>query len=141
MGVGRRRVGAAGTALPERGTPFGGHGGADAPPPILRLTPESETEARAALLGAGWWLGLLTAVWLLTLLPPVLRWTRPFWAEQLLLLGALGWYIGGPRPFTVALLAAWAAVRLVRVGRFGLMLWHGWTAAPSTAGSGASGRG
>jgi hypothetical protein len=139
-GMGRSRVGASGTALPERGTPFGGCAGPDAAPPVLRLTPESETETRAALLGASWWLGLLTAVWLLTLLPPVLRWTRPFWPEVLLLLGALGWYIAGPRSVPVALLTAWAGVRLVRVARFGLLLWHRWTVRVSTVGSGAAAR-
>ena len=95
---GRLRVSAGGTALPERGTPFAGHGSPDAEPPLLRLTPDAEDEARAALLGAGWWLALLIGVSLLALMPAVLRWTRPFWPEQLLLLGLLGWCLAGPRP-------------------------------------------
>jgi hypothetical protein len=134
------RVGAGGLTVPERGTSFGGHGGPDATAPVVRLTPESERDTRAALLGAGWWLALLAGVWLLTLMPAVLRWTRPFWPEQLLLLGAVGWYLAGPRPVPLALLAAWAGVRVLRIGRFAVRVWHAWTTGANPAASAAAGR-
>ena len=129
-GVTRTRVGAGGTALPERGTPFGGQGGPEASAPVLVLTPIAERETRLALLGAGWWLALLVTLWILTLFPSLLKWTRPFWPEQLVLLGAFGWYLAGPRLVVLALLLAWTAVRLVRVSRLGVRLWNLWTANP-----------
>ena len=130
--AGYARAGAGGTALPERGTGFGGSGEPGAAAPVVRLIPVAVRETQGGrLVGVSWWLGLMVGVWLLTMMPALLRRTRPFWPEQLVLLGAVGWYIAGPRPVVVALLAAWAVVRLIRVGRFSSHLWNGWTASPN----------
>ena len=101
----------------ERGTPFAAWGGPDVAAPAFRMIPDREREAQAARLGAGAWLAVVAVVWLLSLVPAVRRRTRSFWPEQLLILGAIGWYVAGPRPVTLAFLAAWATVRLVRLGR------------------------
>ena len=140
-GMTRNRAGAGGSALPERGTPYSGQGGPESAVPVLVLTPSTEHENRSALLAACLWLALMTTVWFLSLMPSLLRWTRPFWPEQLVLLGALGWFFVGPRPMVLALLTGWAAVRLVRVGRLGVRLWHAWTMENSAMASGVMPRG
>jgi hypothetical protein len=127
------RAAAGDTALPERGTTSAAHADPGATAPVVVLRPAAQRASREAFLGAGLWLALLMAAWAVTSIPSLLRWTRPFWPEQLVLLGAVGWYLAGPRPVVLALLLTWLCVRLAHVRRVGSRIWRHRTASYTSA--------
>jgi hypothetical protein len=124
--------------LTERGTALLGWDDPAGEPktPRLQLTTFAEQQARAAWLGASGWLALLIVILAATRRPWLLRRTRPFWPEQLLLLGGIGYWLAGPRPVVLLLVAAWAIVRFVRMARFIARLWQRWTVRPEPSTSG-----
>jgi hypothetical protein len=126
-------------SLTERGTALVGWDDAlgESNAPRLQLTTIAEQQARAAWLGASGWLALLIVLLAATRRPWLLRRTRPFWPEQLLLLGAIGYWLAGPRLVVLLLVAAWAVVRIVRAARFIARLWHRWTSRPEPSTSAA----
>lgn len=79
--------------LPARGTPISWQSQQGREPPMPQLVPQARQQVRHALAVSAQWLGLLIAIWLLSLLPwPLARW-RQFWPEHLALLGVLGWWL------------------------------------------------
>lgn len=109
---------AAGPAPPaldptDRGTPLFGQLTADSPPPQLRLGPAAQPWDAAFLLAGGQWLAVAAVVWGLTLFPTWAARLRPFWPEQIALLGLLGWHLAGPTLAVLFLLVLGAVGRLV----------------------------
>jgi hypothetical protein len=82
-------------SLPQKGTPITWLTSPEAEPPVLRLVSHETHQTRSALASSGQWLGLLAAVWGLSFLPFLTARLRPFWPEQIALLGVLGWYLVG----------------------------------------------
>jgi hypothetical protein len=99
---------------PERGTPYywTATAGASLPEVFVRPAPERAT-------APGKWplLGVLTAAWLLSLLPFVRSGTRLFKLELLALLGVLGWQLAGFTPVVATLLGIWALGRAITLAR------------------------
>jgi hypothetical protein len=108
-------------AAADRGTPLFGQLTADSPPPQLRLGRTAEPWGAAFLLAGGQWLAVAAVVWGLTMLPTWAARLRPFWPEQVALLGLLGWHLAGPTLAVLFLLVLAAIGRLVvlasRAGR------------------------
>jgi hypothetical protein len=99
---------------PPPGTPYRGVTMADAPTPRLTLAAEDPRPRPSA---AGRWLAAAVGLGLVALLPLLWPPLRRLWPEQLALLGGLGWWLVGPTPVVVLLLALWAVARLGRPGR------------------------
>jgi hypothetical protein len=102
-------------SLPQRGTPISWQAQPGAEPPALHLISHDAQQTRQALTSSGQWLGLLGVVWGLSFLPFVLARLRPFWPEQIALLGVLGWYLEGLTltVLILVLLAVWGRVFLL----------------------------
>jgi hypothetical protein len=97
-----------------RGTPVFTQATADAATPLLQLVPE--TRHWAKLLVSAQWLAVAAVVWGLSFFPAWALHLRPFWPEQVLLFGLLGWYLAGPTLAVLFLLVLGASGRLVLFG-------------------------
>jgi hypothetical protein len=79
--------------------------GADAAEPFtLQLTARASHRTRQTLLISVQWLGVLALVWLASALPFLSARLRLLWPEQIVLLGAFGWYLAGPSSLVLGLL-------------------------------------
>jgi hypothetical protein len=99
---------------PIRGTPVFAQAGGDAPTPRLHLVPEDGPGTALAV--SAQWLAVAAVVWGLSFFPAWAVRLRPFWPEQALLLGLLGWYLAGPTLAVLFLLVLGACGRLVILG-------------------------
>jgi hypothetical protein len=99
--------------LSQRGTPISWGAGANARPPVLKLTSRETQRTRQALAASGQWLGVLTVLWVLSFLPFLLSRLRLFWPEQVALLALVGWHLAGLTLIVVALLIVAAGGRLI----------------------------
>jgi hypothetical protein len=90
---------------PLVGTPISWQARADGQAPILQLTSRASQQTRQALAASGQWLGALVVVWILSFLPFLLPRLRPFWPEQLALVGLLGWQLAGLTSIVLGLLS------------------------------------
>ncbi len=105
--------GADGPLPAERGTPLSWQAGPGGTAPQPRLTSTEAHRSEAARLATGWWLGLLGVVWFVAMVPILAAGARRFWPEQMLLLGALGWYLAGPTVVVLLLVFPGACGRLL----------------------------
>jgi hypothetical protein len=97
-----------------RGTPVFAQAAAESPTPRLQLVPEASHWA--ALLVTAQWLAVAAVVWGLSFVPTWAARLRPFWPEQVLLLGLLGWYLAGPTLAVLFLFVLGASGRVVVLG-------------------------
>jgi hypothetical protein len=111
--AGTAQGGADGPLLPERGTPLSWRAGPGGEAPHLRLAAADARHGETAKTATGWWLGLLGAVWFIAMVPFLAAAARRFWPEQMLLLGALGWYLAGPAFLVLFLVLLGACGRLL----------------------------
>ncbi|MHB1423412.1 MAG: hypothetical protein ACYC3I_09515 [Gemmataceae bacterium] len=105
------------------GTPLSWQSMPGAEPETLLLRSCESQRTRHALSASVQWLGGLTVVWILSLFPLLLARLRLVFAEQIALLGLLGWYLAGLTSIVLGLwlVAACGRVYLLARGLRGLL--------------------
>jgi hypothetical protein len=86
-------------------------------PLVLQLTSCEKYEIRRALISSSKLLGVLVAVWLLSVLPSFRTRLYLFWPEQIALIGILGWHLAGLTTIVLGLLFLAAVSRIFLVTR------------------------